>query len=518
MTAPAWRRPEPARPAAGRSACSASAVALAIGSVALYAVLTCVSYRTLDDSAARPPPPRSRPGRPRPAARPDPGHRQPDRPGRRRPGPGGQRVGERRPADRPAAARASSRRRRAGRRGRGARLPGRARLAAAGRRRRAPSAGRGPAHGRGRASSSTTSQHSQRILRSTLLVDLPAAARRAGPDRLARDRRGPAARCEELRVGRRADLRAPAEDDRLPVPAVGRRDPRAGRTLNSMLDRLAAPRGAAAQRSSPTPPTSCAARWPRCGPSSTSPAGSARGRACRRTCAPRCRGWSALVEDLLVLARLDAGDRRRAAEPRRGRRCCAGRGRRGTLRRRAGAGRRVDGAADVTAVRRPARGPRPGRWPTWSTTPSGTRRRRCRSRGRRAADGRCVTVTDDGPGIPEADRDRVFERFTRLDEARDRDAGGSGLGLAIVRGSWSGKAAATVRLGDAPGGGLRVELTIPSATTTVRPGRPGPGTAAPRAAPPRAGRPAAAGRRRRRAGRRAARRAAARSRSSAAAR
>ncbi|MDX1690433.1 MAG: HAMP domain-containing sensor histidine kinase [Acidimicrobiia bacterium] len=44
-----------------------------------------------------------------------------------------------------------------------------------------------------------------------------------------------------------------------------------------------------------------------------------------------------------------------------------------------------------------------------------------------------VTVADDGPGVAVDDRERVFERFTRLDEGRQRDAGGTGLGLAVVR-------------------------------------------------------------------------------------
>jgi signal transduction histidine kinase len=44
-----------------------------------------------------------------------------------------------------------------------------------------------------------------------------------------------------------------------------------------------------------------------------------------------------------------------------------------------------------------------------------------------------VSVADDGPGIPAADRERIWQRFVRLDDDRSRASGGSGLGLAMVR-------------------------------------------------------------------------------------
>jgi signal transduction histidine kinase len=72
-----------------------------------------------------------------------------------------------------------------------------------------------------------------------------------------------------------------------------------------------------------------------------------------------------------------------------------------------------------------------------------------------------VVVADDGPGVPEADRERVFDRFTRLDDARARDAGGAGLGLSIVR-ELVRRHGGTVSLGDADPG-LRVEVRLPTA-------------------------------------------------------
>jgi signal transduction histidine kinase len=72
-----------------------------------------------------------------------------------------------------------------------------------------------------------------------------------------------------------------------------------------------------------------------------------------------------------------------------------------------------------------------------------------------------VSVADDGPGIPDADRNRVFDRFTRLDAGRGRDSGGAGLGLAIVRDLVRAHGG-SVALADAKPG-LRAEVTLPAA-------------------------------------------------------
>lgn len=72
-----------------------------------------------------------------------------------------------------------------------------------------------------------------------------------------------------------------------------------------------------------------------------------------------------------------------------------------------------------------------------------------------------LVVEDDGPGIPEADRGRVFERFVRLDEARARDAGGSGLGLAIVS-EIVASHGGSVQVGSSSLGGARFVVLLPA--------------------------------------------------------
>ena len=72
-----------------------------------------------------------------------------------------------------------------------------------------------------------------------------------------------------------------------------------------------------------------------------------------------------------------------------------------------------------------------------------------------------VEVGDDGPGIPEAERERVFERFVRLEASRERASGGSGLGLAIVR-QIAAAHGGRVSAGGRAGGGTTMTLRIPA--------------------------------------------------------
>lgn len=90
-----------------------------------------------------------------------------------------------------------------------------------------------------------------------------------------------------------------------------------------------------------------------------------------------------------------------------------------------------------------------------------------------------LSVQDDGPGIPAQDRERVFERFTRLDDARSRETGGTGLGLAIAR-----------EIVERSGGTLRVAESEAGARLVARIPRARPATA--EAAPPPTPEPPAA--------------------------
>jgi signal transduction histidine kinase len=84
-----------------------------------------------------------------------------------------------------------------------------------------------------------------------------------------------------------------------------------------------------------------------------------------------------------------------------------------------------------------------------------------------------VMVDDDGPGIAPSDRDRVFERFVRLDESRDRASGGAGLGLPIVREVVRGHQG-DVAVGVSPYGGARFQVQLPIASgLTAPPGETG---------------------------------------------
>jgi heavy metal sensor kinase len=72
-----------------------------------------------------------------------------------------------------------------------------------------------------------------------------------------------------------------------------------------------------------------------------------------------------------------------------------------------------------------------------------------------------IDVEDSGPGIPEAERPKVFDRFYRVEPGRQRDAGGAGLGLAIAR--WSIEAhRGTIRAAAGATGGCLIRITLPN--------------------------------------------------------
>jgi len=84
----------------------------------------------------------------------------------------------------------------------------------------------------------------------------------------------------------------------------------------------------------------------------------------------------------------------------------------------------------------------------------------------RLSSGLEISIRDHGPGVPQADLERIFEPFYRVAESRDRDSGGEGIGLAItsqVMKAHGGCAKAV----NAPGGGFEVRLSLPETAIAV---------------------------------------------------
>ena len=257
---------------------------------------------------------------------------------------------------------------------------------------------------------------------------------------------------EQLRAGAEAVTAAdPAR--RLPVPAAEDEVRRLAETLNGMLDRLES--GTTRQRAF-VADAAHELRSPLAAVRTTlevalvhpDPEGA---EATLRTALEETVRLGRLVDDLLLLARLDAAAPRRVT--------------------------RVD-LADVVADVVPALAPHA----QLSAEPAavlGDRdglgrvvRNLVENAVRHAASDVRVTVTDgqqvellvddDGPGIPAAERERVFDRFHRVDSPRSREAGGAGLGLAIVR-ELVTTMGGTVAAEPSPLGGSRFLVRLPRA-------------------------------------------------------
>jgi two-component system sensor histidine kinase RstB len=87
---------------------------------------------------------------------------------------------------------------------------------------------------------------------------------------------------------------------------------------------------------------------------------------------------------------------------------------------------------------------------------------------REAGSGVTIAIEDDGPGVPESQRERIFEPFSRLDESRSKTSGGYGLGLAIVR-RIAERHGGRIACGVARLGGARFELVLPWGTAGMPP-------------------------------------------------
>ena len=77
-----------------------------------------------------------------------------------------------------------------------------------------------------------------------------------------------------------------------------------------------------------------------------------------------------------------------------------------------------------------------------------------------ASDKACIAVSDQGPGVPVSERERIWGGYYRLDRERDSAIAGTGIGLAVV-GELLGKHNASVRVEDGESGGARFVIELP---------------------------------------------------------
>ena len=274
---------------------------------------------------------------------------------------------------------------------------------------------------------------------------------------------------EQLRSGAEA-VTAADPSRRLPLPEAEDEVRRLAETLNGMLDRREA--GSARQRAfvadaahelrSPLAAvrTTLEVALVHPDPEGAGPA--------LRTALDEVLRMGRLVDDLLLLARLDAGSARRAQEVdlrvvvervvEQVREQAAADG-------RAGPARRPEVLLDLAPVRLSGDPDALGRV-VRNLVENAVRHAERRVRVT-VPEGEPVelVVDDDGPGIAAQDRQRVFDRFTRLDSPRSRAAGGAGLGLAIVR-ELVGALGGSVTAETSPEGGARLRVRLPQQART----------------------------------------------------